>query len=131
MFLICFFYFLLFFWCLSYGYYIPAVILTVFFVLFFIYRNYKKKQLIAEYSQKIKYCQSLIIKNKTFEPFIDVNNSPWWILVLLPGISSSIAKHVANHVRKGKKFDNFTDFADFCSLGVEFINIVNKMVFFK
>ncbi|MCD7878395.1 MAG: hypothetical protein LUG16_00505 [Candidatus Gastranaerophilales bacterium] len=102
-------------------------VLTMPFVIF--YFNNEKVKSIINYKRQITRAQKKLAKNKTFEPFIDINKEPWYILELIPGIRRPIAKKLANQVRQ-KQIHTFVEYANFTGLDLPFYEINKRIIKF-
>lgn len=78
-------------------------------------KNYIKNSKIIEYKRKIRKAKKAFKKQKKIEPFLNINEEPWTIIELLPGVTRVRAKILANSVKQ-KKVSTFEEFANICGL---------------
>ena len=82
------------------------------------------------FAKKIAKAQEDFKNGVDFEPFININSRPWYILKLIPGVSQISAKKLQNHIRKNAPIKDFTEFANFCSLEIAFYELDKKIIRF-
>ncbi len=72
----------------------PAIYVPMFIfaVLFIFSLPVYKKHVIKNVRKKIVEAQKLKQEGKEVKPFIEINSSPWYVLMELPGITSQMAK---------------------------------------
>lgn len=103
--------------------YSALIMLTIpFLVLFF---AIKKKSDIKKTKEKIE-----LAKTSDIKPFIKVNKTQWYILELVPGVSAVAAKTIHNGLRRKKRIENFTDFANLTSLPLQNYELAKKILIF-
>lgn len=110
--------------------YLAAIItvLTIpFTVLFF---KLRKILLIKKYRDKVELAKENFKNGIDFEPFINANTMPWYVLDLIPGVTRVMAKKLANHVKRNDKIKDFREFADFCGLEIALYELVKKIIKF-
>lgn len=72
-------------------------------------KNLIKRKKINLIKFQIAKAQENHKNNIEFKPFLNINKEPWYILELLPGISTAQAKNLAVQIKTKRKIENFEE----------------------
>lgn len=92
--------------------------------------NLHRKIKINSFKKRIEVAKINCKNNVSFEPFLNINKAPWYIIDLLPGVSSAQAKNIAGQIREARKIKDFDEFSKIISLDVVSLQIINRIVKF-
>ncbi len=124
-----FIYFFLFLSLIINKLYLYAILSLLIIPLAIYINKYRKESKVREYTKKIKRAKKAFKKKKHIEPFINVNEEPWNIIELIPGVTRVRAKIFANSVKK-TQVKNFNEFANICNIEPALYSLVQTIVKF-
>ncbi len=109
--------------------YLIAVLLIVLLPVIFYAASVIKKSEIKKYTEKIDKAKIENMKHIEIEPFINVNKAPWYILDLIPTVTTANAKIAALRIQKNKVKD-FEEFSNLIGIQPVMKDFARKIVKF-
>lgn len=112
-------------------YYLYAIVAVAIIPLYFAAEKVALRAHIKNMQNKIAKAQEDFKKNIKFEPFININEEPWQILELLPGVTRVQAKNLATQIREIRQVEKFEEFYRIVGLESALHEINKKIIKFR
>lgn len=112
-------------------YYLFAIIAFAIIPIYFAVEKILLKNHIKNMQGKISKAQEDFKNNIKFKPFLNINEEPWQVLELLPGVTRVQAKNLATQIREIRQVEKFEEFYKIVGLESALHEINKKIIKFR